>query len=298
MSDPRPLVVAWGELLWDLFPDGPRLGGAAANVAVHARTLGARAALISRVGDDDLGRRAATELAARGVDVTHVQVDRDAPTGTVEVTLDDGEPRFRMATSAAWDRIEGSDAVRALIASADVLVHGTLAQRTPLARGALGAILREASPTLRRVCDVNLRPPHVSRDAVESCVRGASAVKLNDAEARHIEALFDAPDAVVLLRQTLSVALVALTRGAQGATLFGEARVDAPAVAIDEGAGDRVGAGDAFTAVLAVELARGSPPSTIAARANRYAAWVASQPGAMPPPPPWLSADGDGTMTP
>ncbi len=99
-------LVSWGELLWDLFPDGARLGGGAANVAYHASLLGARAALVSRVGDDALGRRALTELSSRGVDVSAVQIDADAPTGSVRVELAQGEPRFTLAQGAAWDRIE------------------------------------------------------------------------------------------------------------------------------------------------------------------------------------------------
>ena len=78
-------MVCWGEILWDRFPDGPRLGGAPANVAYHLGVLGRPVALISRVGDDDDGRTALAALAARGVDVAPVAVDRERPTGSVEV---------------------------------------------------------------------------------------------------------------------------------------------------------------------------------------------------------------------
>ena len=90
---PRPRFIAWGELLWDLFRDGPRLGGAAANAAYHAACLGAQSHLVSRVGQDELGARALRELSELGVDVNVVQVDADAPTGTVQVEIVHGEPR-------------------------------------------------------------------------------------------------------------------------------------------------------------------------------------------------------------
>src|SRR5882672_68772 len=109
-AEPRaPRFIAWGELLWDLFPDGERLGGAAANLAYHAKSLGAEALLVSRVGSDERGRRALGELTERGVDVRAVQIDEDAPTGTVRVALQHGEPSYEIASAVAWDRIAWQD---------------------------------------------------------------------------------------------------------------------------------------------------------------------------------------------
>src|SRR5262245_18154281 len=116
--DRSSLLVCWGELLWDLFPDGPRLGGTAANAAYHAAQLGQRVALVSRVGNDALGARAKEQLAAAGVDVRCVQVDPERPTGTVKVELHAGEPSYRIESEVAWDRIEWSAELAALIGSA------------------------------------------------------------------------------------------------------------------------------------------------------------------------------------
>ena len=103
-------VLVWGELLWDRFPDGARLGGAPANVAWHLAQLGTRVALVTRVGDDDDGRAAIAAMAARGVDVSLVQVDRERATGEVEVTVaaDTGEQRYRLVPGRAWVRIVSS----------------------------------------------------------------------------------------------------------------------------------------------------------------------------------------------
>jgi fructokinase len=278
-SGHTPELVCWGELLWDLFPDGPRLGGTAANVAYHAAQLGQPVALVSRVGDDELGKRARTELAAAGVDVACVQVDRDHPTGTVQVEIRDGEPSYRIASVAAWDRIEWTAELADLIGSAKALCYGTLAQRTPLGSGTLSRALERAPSVC--ICDLNLRPPFADRAVIERSLAAAHAVKLNEAEAQALCRLFSISDAVAWLLRRPNVTLVAQTNGARGAILSSRSERCVAAGEPSSG-GDPVGAGDAFTAVLAIELLRKSPLSTIGARANRYAAYVASQAGAMP----------------
>jgi fructokinase len=281
-------LVCWGELLWDLFPDGPRLGGAAANVAYHAAQLGQRVALVSRVGNDELGARAISELLAAGVDVCSVQVDADCCTGSVEVELHAGEPSYRIKSEAAWDRIEWTAEVARLIGSAQALYYGTLAQRTPLGSGVLARALARTSGLL--VCDLNLRPPFADRPVIESSLAAAHAVKLNEAEAQELCRLFAISDAEQWLLQQPNVMLVAQTSGARGATLSSRSERCVALAEPSSSGGDAVGAGDAFSAVLAIEMLRGSPLAAIAARANRYAGYVASQPGAMPKVPPEFRA--------
>src|SRR6476659_5490908 len=112
-----PAVIVWGELLWDRFPDGAQLGGAPANVAWHLAQLGTPVALVSRVGDDGDRRRAIEMMAARGVDTTLVQIDRERATGEVTVTVEDGEPRYRLVPARAWERIAMTDAIAQALAS-------------------------------------------------------------------------------------------------------------------------------------------------------------------------------------
>jgi fructokinase len=124
-------VIAVGEILWDLLPAGRQLGGAPANFIQHARSLGADAALVSRVGDDDLGREAMGRLRARGVATDLIQVDRAAPTGTVGVEFGpDHQPRFTIHKGVAWDRIAVEDAALAALRATDAVCFGSLAQRT------------------------------------------------------------------------------------------------------------------------------------------------------------------------
>ncbi len=288
-------MLAWGELLWDLFQDGPRLGGAAANVAHHAAQLGADAALVSRVGADELGSRARAVLAASGVDVALVTQDPGSATGTVTVTMDGGDPRYRIATEVAWDRIAADEPVIAAVRRADVLCFGTLAQRTVLGAGALAAAWAATPRGCLRLCDLNVRPPFVLPDVIDAAVAHADVVKLNEAEAELVARHAGVTDPVGwLLRR--GVQLVALTRGARGCRLAtASTSVEHPGFPTAPGAGDPVGAGDAFVALLAVELGRaGAVPedlTRLAARANRVAAHVASCPGAMPPLPARLVSD-------
>lgn len=277
-------VLCWGELLWDIFPDGPRLGGAIANVAYHAARLGDRPVLVSRVGDDDLGRRAMEQLAGAGVDVSRVQIDPERPTGTVRITLDNGEPFYALDDEAAWDRITWRDDLGSIVEQARVFCYGTLAQRTPLGSQALGQALSRAHAV--KLCDLNVRAPFADMAVVAAAVEHADVVKLNSAENRLLQELFDVTDTIAWLLDEGNVQLVALTLGARGCTLATRAgRVDAPAVPRGEG-GDTVGAGDAFSATLAHHL--GTTPigeldlDSLALEANAYASKVASLPGGMP----------------
>jgi fructokinase len=285
-------VVSWGELLWDLYPDGPRLGGAAGNVAYHVARLGVTAALVSRVGDDELGHRALGSLRAAGVDASAVQVDPERPTGTVRVELEQGEPRFRIVEEAAWDRIEWTEPVERAVRQARVLCFGTLAQRTLLGGAVLRRALASSAADCVRLCDLNVRRPFDSAEVIEQSLALADAVKLNEAEAAHLARVFGVNDVPRWLVEERGVAVVALTRGARGSELVTrDERASHAGYPLIETNGDAVGAGDAFTAVLACAVLRGSNLEATADAANRYASYVASQRGAMPPVPdeavPW-----------
>lgn len=280
----RPLVISWGELLWDLFSDGPRLGGAAANVAYHLAALGAHAVLVSRVGDDELGHEARARLEAAGVDIRFVQVDPARPTGTVNIELQGGEPRFRIGEIAAWDRIELSRELLAVTERADAICYGTLAQRTAINQTTLRNLL-DLAPVKHRVCDLNLRPPHFDKEGVDQALALATSAKLNEAELERVLGLYRGASLDALWTEH-GLEPIAITRGRNGARLWTHEREwEHPGFAIDEARGDRVGAGDAFMAVLVLGLVEGVPPPELLERANRYAARVASEPGAMPPRP-------------
>lgn len=283
-------AVSWGEVLWDLFPDAERLGGAPANVAYHLAALGRPVALVSRVGDDDPGRRAVRALGAAGVDVSAIQTDRTGrPTGAVEVELVDGEARYRLRAGCAWEHIEFDDGAAAAVAGASAICFGTLSQRQPAARAALEAALAARPPGCLAVCDLNLRPGEQDRALVRWALGAAELIKLNEREERQLAAMFGAADVVGWLLGELGLRQVALTRGAGGCTLFTAAgqRFDQAGFPAAPG-GDTVGCGDAFTAVWIDRLLAGGELAGALEAACRYAAYVASQAGATPPVPTWL----------
>src|SRR5260221_13534376 len=154
MSTTDQAVIIWGEVLWDMFPDGAQLGGAPANVAWHLGLAGGWARLVSRVGDDEHGRAAITRLDDV-VDTSLVQIDRERATGVVEVSIEAGEPRYHLVPDRAWERIAWTDDVREAIADAGVMIYGTLAQRTRGGFAAWCAAVDDAR--CMKVCDVNLR---------------------------------------------------------------------------------------------------------------------------------------------
>lgn len=275
-----PPIICWGEVLWDRFPHGPRLGGAVANVAWHLAMLGARVALVTRVGDDDDGREATRRLGARGVDTSLVQTDPERATGEVEVTVEGGEPRYRLVPDRAWERIEATPAALDAIAAAPALVFGTLAQRAGLDAWERAV----AAARGLRVLDPNLRPGKEDPAEVRAALAVADVVKLGDREIEPCARAMMQADLLdwLLVRRDPPAKLVALTRGPKGSTLHTAShRVEVPAITAAPG-GDNVGCGDAYVAVLVHGLVAGWPLGEIGEVASRWAAAVAGARGATP----------------
>jgi len=275
------MFICWGELLWDLFPTGPELGGAAANVAINLRRLGAIPLLVSRVGNDALGKRAIASLAELGLDTRYIQVDPTAPTGTVRVRFDAGEPKYEISTHAAWDRLQFEPDQLPAPTAIEAIVYGTLAQRTELVQHSLRGLLETRTASCWAVCDLNLRPPFVTRMGVEEALAHADAVKMNEAEVARLGQLLGTEEPVQELLSRYSIRVIAVTRQSRGCSLY-----DANMHVTHGGfprlgeLGDSVGAGDAFCAALAFHLVRGSSLATIAEAANEHARRVASAHGA------------------
>jgi fructokinase len=278
-----------GEVLWDVFPDGPRFGGAPANFACHAAALGADAALVSRVGDDDLGERAMEFLRQRGIDTAAVTRTNRLPTGTVEVSFDaNGSPSYEIAMPVAWDAIEWSGSLERLAAAADAACFGTLAQRSDVSRETIGRFLRSMPAAAWRVFDVNLRQAFYSPQIIRASLELANVLKLNDqelpivAEACGVAGSTDERLHRILERRHLR--LVAMTRGAQGAVVVSSAgKCEHDGFPAD--VRDTVGAGDAYTAALVMGVLRGDQLDAANEQACRVASYVCSQSGAVPPLP-------------
>ena len=278
----EPLVVGIGELLWDLFPRGRRLGGAPGNVAFHACRLGCRGAVVSRVGDDPLGREVLERLDAQGVDRQGVQVDPQLPTSTVQVALDpSGHPSYTIHENVAWDALAFSDPVPALIRGAEVVCFGTLASRNPVSRETVRRALRAAEGKALRLFDVNLRLDHHSPALIREYLAQCEVLKLNEDELAPVAAACGLPPDPEALRARWGLRVLALTLGGRGSALFtADGRLDAPGRPVI--VRDTVGAGDAFTAALAAGLAKGDALDLTLRRAAALSAFVCSQDGSTP----------------
>ena len=281
MSDQA--VVIWGEVLWDLFPEGPELGGAPANVAWHLGQAGGWARLVTRVGDDDDGRRAVARLE-EAVDVSLVQIDRERATGVVEVRVERGEPRYRLVPGRAWERIACTAEVREALAEAGVLVYGTLAQRTREGLEGWRAAIDAARATCLKVYDLNLRKGSGTeaeeRVAVDAGIEAADVIKVNDRELAALADWRGWTDPARALRGGRRV--LAVTHGAAGSTLHSAAgAIDIPGVPARR-AGDHVGCGDAYLAILVHGLTLGWDLAASGHAASRWAAAVAEVRGATP----------------
>jgi len=291
MADGRVLGI--GELLWDLFPDGPRLGGAPFNVVANMRRLNHPAAFVTAVGDDELGRSAVAAVGELGVDTTFISVAPDLPTGTVAVTPDPVEGhRFTIGSPAAYASIGDADTLvtRLLDLVPEALVYGTLAQRSPAVRELTHRVATEIRP-VNRLYDVNLRDGSWTGDLVLDLLRDATVVKLNGDEAVVLAGLLGSAATGRALATALAarygIERLCITRGAAGATLLvGGDEYMVEGIEVD--VADTVGAGDAFAAGLLHGLLRDDTPEVALAFANRLGALVASRAGALPA---WSAAE-------
>ena len=282
-------IVAMGDGLWDLFPDGPRFGGATANYACHASILGAEVFMVSGVGNDDRGHALLEVYQKHGVNTQLIQRLEEYPTGIVTVELTyKGLPTFTIGENAAWDHWEWNNEIEGSVRKADALYFGTLGQRGDSARAGIRKALAIAqNQNTPRILDVNLRAPFYDDSLIRDSITHCSVLKLSDEElervthACELDSSFTSIDALEELRSNFGLDLVVMTRGAEGAVLISEEGLveqpGEPATVVDT-----VGAGDSFTASMTLGLLEGKDYPQILKDACRVAAGVCSHAGAVP----------------
>ena len=288
-TENRPLAVGLGEVLWDVFPDGKRLGGAPANFAWHAAQQGCRACVVSAVGDDALGREIESALAGKNLPAVLPRLPQ--PTGTVRIALDEsGSAAYRFAENCAWDNLPFSPEAERVARSADAVCFGSLAQRGARSREAIARFLDCVPAGALRVFDVNLRQNFFTDEILRGSLARCSILKLNEDEAPVVAALLGAD--ARCSRETLFAALfenfpaleiVVETLGKAGSVVAtrGGVRSEVPAdprVRVV----DTVGAGDSFTACFVACLLFGKTPEVAHRRSAATADFVCSRAGAMP----------------
>ena len=282
-------IVTIGEILWDVFPDGERLGGAPFNFSAHAARLGHEVRFLSAVGDDPRGHAALESARVLGLSTEFLRLTPGAPTGVVSVSLDpQGVPSFTIHRPAAYDNLRLSPVDLEALARFEphVVYFGTLHQTTPEAK-ALTRLVIEACPQARRFYDVNLRPESYNLILLEELLLLADVVKLNADEAVELSRLFGVPFTSVrqfceYWSERCGWEIAAVTLGEKGCAIFGDGEwVEAPGYPVE--VSDTVGSGDAFAAALVHGLSMGWPLAQVADLGNRVGALVASRPGAVPP---------------
>ena len=282
-------VVGLGEVLWDLLPERTCLGGAPANFAYITTLMGDQGIVASRVGEDTRGIEALRRMEELGLNIDHVETDREHPTGTVKVHVDgNGQARFDIAHPVAWDFLHWTLDWQRLAETADAVCFGSLAQRSEESRTTIRRFLAATLPGTLKVFDVNLRQSYYSPEVLTESMRLADIAKLNDDELPRIMSLCNIPHKDELssaqrLIRDFDLKVVCVTRGGCGSLLVrGKDVSEHPGFKVR--VADTVGSGDAFTAGLVHEYLHGASLGLMNEVANLVGAWVASEVGAMPAP--------------
>lgn len=282
----KPIVIGIGEFLWDVLPTGKKAGGAPVNFAYHASQHGAQGWAVSAIGDDDLGHELSQVASAHGINMAVSVVDH--PTGTVQVTLNNGQPNFTICENVAWDYIPVTDRAMELARKAAAISYGTLAQRGEVSRNTTRTLVAAAPKDALIVYDINLRQHFYSKELIEESLRMANIFKINDEEVEVLRPMFglEGLDNAALCRKLIrdfDLRMVVLTGGSEFSSVFTadeESTLPTPKCDV----ADTVGAGDSFSGALIGSILCGKSIREAHKAAVETAAYVCTQEGAWTPP--------------
>ncbi|GET45579.1 carbohydrate kinase family protein [Capnocytophaga felis] len=282
----KDLVVGIGEALWDVLPDGKKIGGAPANFSYHTSQFGLNGLAISAVGNDTLGDEILSNFEEKKLNHHIVRVEY--PTGTVQVELDgEGIPHYDIRENVAWDNIPFTEDLKALARQTKAVCFGSLAQRNAVSRNTINQFLDEM-PTegTYKIFDVNLRQNFFTKDILSDSMHKCNILKINDEELVAVSGLFNYPkmdfkDICKRLLTDYDLKMLILTCGINGSYVFTSDAVsfiETPKVKV----ADTVGAGDSFTATFVAAILKGKPVNEAHRLAVEVSAYVCTQHGAMP----------------
>lgn len=279
-------IIGLGEVLYDVLPEGAKLGGAPANFAYHASQFGFDAMAVSAVGNDALGDLALKTFDENGLKYIIPRVPY--PTGTVNISLDaGGVPSYTFTPDVAWDHIPFTPEMEAVAKEARAVCFGSLAQRSEASRKTIHQFLSATPADCLKIFDINLRGNFYNKEIIRENMQQANILKINDEELVTIGRLFDYPgldmeEKCRLLLRRYHFKMVVLTCGTNGSYVFvpdGETSfMPTPKVEV----ADTVGAGDSFTAAFTASLLAGKTIKDAHERAVKVSAFVCTQKGAMP----------------
>lgn len=287
------IVVGMGEALWDVLPEGKKIGGAPANFAYHVSQFGLPSRVVSAVGSDPLGREIVENFTSKGLN--HLIEEVPYPTGTVQVEIDPaGVPQYDIKENVAWDNIPYTGRLEALAGQTRAVCFGSLAQRNVVSRDTINRFLDTMPQTADSlvVFDVNLRQGFYTKDILCNSMKRCNILKINDEELVTVSRMFGYPgidlqDKCWILLGKYNLRMLILTCGINGSYVFTPGNVSfqpTPKVEV----ADTVGAGDSFTAAFIASLLKGKSVTEAHALAVRTSAFVCTRKGAMPELPPDL----------
>lgn len=280
----RAVIFCYGEVLWDVFPDGKRAGGAPFNVAYNLKKMGIEAHMISRVGNDTLGQKLLNKIAGWNIPVEDCQTDSLYATGTVIANIDkNNEAHYDIVNSVAWDFIEYRAEDYEKIKNADAFIFGSLIARNPKSYQTLLQLLEVAK---YKVFDINIREPYFTIEIAQELLKKADLVKMNKSELKIILSLLGEEyktedDSVQYIQNRFNIPEVIITKGSKGALYFkNNDRYEFPALNIT--IKDTVGSGDAFLAGFISRKFSGGSPIESMEQAISLGAFITSKSGACP----------------
>ena len=281
------IVVGIGEALWDVLPEGRKLGGAPANFAYHVSQFGLESYIVSAVGDDALGKEITDKFTEKKLN--HMVETVPYPTGTVQVELDpNGVPQYEIKEDVAWDNIPFTPQIEALAQRTRALCYGSLAQRNEVSRQTINQFI-EAMPKTDDtliIFDVNLRQRFYTKDVLDASMRKCNVLKINDEELVTISRMLGYPGTDLqskcwILLGRYNLKMLILTCGINGSYIFTSGNMSylsTPQVEV----ADTVGAGDSFTATFTSSIIKGLSVAEAHRRAVNVSAFVCTQHGATP----------------
>lgn len=279
-------AVGIGELLWDLLPTGKLVGGAPSNFAYHTQQQGAFSCIVSAVGNDSNGNEIKEALLEKNLTTDYIQTV-DYPTGTVDVNLNPlGEPSYSINENVAWDYISLPKNIDKQIKHTAILCFGSLAQRNAHTRNSIKKIIQKVNDDCLIVFDINIRQSYYNKEIIQESLEICNVLKLNIDELAILRSLFNLKgldDKVVIekLMKQYNLKLVALTYGSKGSVLItptDESQLETPKINVI----DTIGAGDSFTATMAMEFVKGESLDKVHQRAIEVSSFVCQSNGAMP----------------
>ena len=278
-------IIGLGEALWDVLPEGKKLGGAPANFAYHAGQFGHDTIAVSALGEDKLAEETIAALEEHQLSYCMPRVPY--PTGTVQVTLDDqGIPTYNIREGVAWDNIPFTAEVEDLAMHCKAVCFGSLAQRSIVSRETIGKFLDSTPADCVKIFDINLRQSFYTKEIIEESMKKCNILKINDEELVIVSRMFALPDLDEEKRcrqliETYHLDVLVLTCGTNGSYVFTKDTTSfqpTPKVEV----ADTVGAGDSFTGSFCAALLNGKSVEEAHKLAVQVSAFVCTQNGAMP----------------